>query len=124
MITHSGCLNTEGALCFRPIGPGGGSYSKSAAGPCSLPWPALLHAAWPNYTLPLFTLACHRDVEQDIIPVLRELGIGIVAYSPLGRGFLTGTITSLDDLPADDRRHDFPRFKKGAFEKVRIKQGR
>src|SRR6202043_3373925 len=40
-----------------------------------------------------------RDLEQDVLGTLRELGIGLVAYSPLGRGFLTGQIRSLDDLP-------------------------
>ena len=51
-----------------------------------------------------------RDLEADILPVLRELGIGLVPYSPLGRGFLTGTITSPDDLAADDFRRSNPRF--------------
>jgi aryl-alcohol dehydrogenase-like predicted oxidoreductase len=52
-----------------------------------------------------------RDVEADVLPTCRELGVGFVAYSPLGRGFLTGTITSLDRLdPSDFRRHG-PRFQ-------------
>src|SRR5215203_2784313 len=52
-----------------------------------------------------------RDVEAEILPTLRELGIGLVAYSPLGRGFLTGTIRSTADLPeGDSRGHRFPRF--------------
>ncbi|MFN2583058.1 MAG: aldo/keto reductase [Candidatus Dormibacteria bacterium] len=52
-----------------------------------------------------------RDVEERVLPLLRELGIGFVAYSPLGRGLLTGTITSSADLDADDvRRKRFPRF--------------
>ena len=52
-----------------------------------------------------------RDVEQAVLPVLRELGIGFVAYSPLGRGLLTGAIHSASDLAADDvRRKRFPRF--------------
>ncbi len=51
-----------------------------------------------------------RDVEDEILPTLRELGIGLVAYSPLGRGFLTGQITSPDDLAADDYRRSSPRF--------------
>jgi aryl-alcohol dehydrogenase-like predicted oxidoreductase len=49
--------------------------------------------------------------------VCRELGIGIVAYSPLGRGFLTGAFTKLDDLPEDDWRRTNPRFKEEAFNK-------
>jgi aryl-alcohol dehydrogenase-like predicted oxidoreductase len=51
-----------------------------------------------------------RAVEDDVLPTLRELGIGLVAYSPLGRGFLTGQITSPDDLAADDFRRTSPRF--------------
>jgi len=53
-----------------------------------------------------------RDVEaNDVLTTVRELGIGFVPYSPLGRGFLTGAITSLDDLAADDRRRTYPRFQ-------------
>lgn len=51
-----------------------------------------------------------RDVEPAILPTCRELGIGFVAYAPLGRGYLTGTIPTLDALIADDRRRDHPRF--------------
>lgn len=51
-----------------------------------------------------------RDVETDILPACRELGIGYVAYAPLGRGLLTGRIKSVDDLPPDDRRRRNPRF--------------
>ncbi len=46
-----------------------------------------------------------------MIATLRELGIGLVAYSPLGRGFLTGQIRSIDDLPEDDWRRTNPRFQ-------------
>jgi len=51
-----------------------------------------------------------RDVEEEILPTCRELGIGFVPYSPLGRGFLTGRIAILDDLEEKDRRRDHPRF--------------
>jgi aryl-alcohol dehydrogenase-like predicted oxidoreductase len=51
-----------------------------------------------------------RDPEAEILPLVRELGIGFVAYSPLGRGFLTGQIRSLDQLDADDFRRGNPRF--------------
>lgn len=51
-----------------------------------------------------------RDVEQEILPLCRELGIGFVSYSPLGRGFLTGAITSPESLPPDDVRRNHPRF--------------
>jgi aryl-alcohol dehydrogenase-like predicted oxidoreductase len=52
-----------------------------------------------------------RDVEQEILPTVRELGIGFVPYSPLGRGFLTGTIRSLDQLDESDFRRFNPRFE-------------
>ncbi|HEV2914881.1 MAG TPA: aldo/keto reductase [Pyrinomonadaceae bacterium] len=52
-----------------------------------------------------------RDVEAEILPACRELGIGFVAYSPLGRGFLTGRIKGPESLSEDDRRRDFPRFQ-------------
>jgi aryl-alcohol dehydrogenase-like predicted oxidoreductase len=51
-----------------------------------------------------------RDPEGEVLSTCRDLGIGFVAYSPLGRGFLTGTIASPDDLPAGDRRRKHPRF--------------
>jgi aryl-alcohol dehydrogenase-like predicted oxidoreductase len=58
-----------------------------------------------------------RDVEEEILPTLRELGIGLVAYSPLGRGFLTGQITSPDDFAPDDFRRRNPRFQGANFER-------
>jgi aryl-alcohol dehydrogenase-like predicted oxidoreductase len=57
-----------------------------------------------------------RDVERSVLPTLRELGIGLVAYSPLGRGFLTGQIRTLDDLAPDDFRRHSPRFAQEALE--------
>jgi aryl-alcohol dehydrogenase-like predicted oxidoreductase len=51
-----------------------------------------------------------RDPEDEVLPTLRELGVGLVAYSPLGRGFLTGAITAPQDLPEDDFRRHHPRF--------------
>jgi aryl-alcohol dehydrogenase-like predicted oxidoreductase len=56
-----------------------------------------------------------RDPEDEVLATLRELGIGLVAYSPLGRGFLTGQIRSLDDLPEDDWRRTNPRFQEDAL---------
>jgi aryl-alcohol dehydrogenase-like predicted oxidoreductase len=50
-----------------------------------------------------------------VLPVIRELGIGLVAYSPLGRGFLTGRFTSPNDLPSDDFRASLPRFSADNF---------
>jgi len=57
-----------------------------------------------------------REIEDDILPALRRLGIGFVAYSPLGRGFLTGAIKSREDLAPDDWRLTQPRFAPDAFE--------
>jgi aryl-alcohol dehydrogenase-like predicted oxidoreductase len=57
-----------------------------------------------------------RDAEEKILPVTRELGISLVAYSPLGRGFLTASFRSRSDLIESDRRHDHPRFQEGNFE--------
>ena len=56
-----------------------------------------------------------RDVEDEIVPVCRELGIGFVPYSPLGRGFLTGQITSRNDLPEGDYRRNDPRYSEENF---------
>jgi len=58
-----------------------------------------------------------RDPEDEILPTVRELGIGFVAYSPLGRGFLTGRFRTIDDLPDDDWRRNSPRFQGENFQK-------
>jgi aryl-alcohol dehydrogenase-like predicted oxidoreductase len=58
-----------------------------------------------------------REPEDEILPTVRELGIGFVAYSPLGRGFLSGRIRSIDDLDADDYRRHSPRFQGDNFAK-------
>ncbi len=58
-----------------------------------------------------------RDPEMDILPLCRELGIGLVAYSPLGRGFLTGKLQSINDLAADDFRRHNPRFQGENFKR-------
>jgi aryl-alcohol dehydrogenase-like predicted oxidoreductase len=57
-----------------------------------------------------------RDPEDEVLDTLRELGIGLVAYSPLGRGFLTGQIRSIADLPEDDWRRSNPRFQEEALQ--------
>jgi aryl-alcohol dehydrogenase-like predicted oxidoreductase len=56
-----------------------------------------------------------REVEDEVLPLVRELGIGFVPYSPLGRGFLTGAFKSSDDLIPSDRRHAHPRFQRENF---------
>jgi aryl-alcohol dehydrogenase-like predicted oxidoreductase len=58
-----------------------------------------------------------RDPEDEVLPTCRELGIGFVAYSPLGRGFLTGRFRSIEDLPLDDYRRQSPRFQGENFQK-------
>ncbi|MES2755379.1 MAG: aldo/keto reductase [Pseudomonadota bacterium] len=79
----------------------------SEAGPATLARAAAVHpitALQSEYSL------WERDVEDEILPVCREHGIGFVPYSPLGRGFLAGTIRSLDALGADDWRRQDPRY--------------
>ena len=58
-----------------------------------------------------------RDPEAEVLPTVRELGIGLVAYSPLGRGFLTGQFKSIDDLAPEDSRRHAPRFQGENFQK-------
>ena len=57
-----------------------------------------------------------RNLEADVIPALRELGIGLVPFSPLGRGFLTGEVQRAEDLPANDFRRDDPRYQGANFD--------
>lgn len=68
------------------------------------------HATHPISALQTEYSLWSRFPEEEILPTCRELGIGYVAYSPLGRGFLSGTIRKPDDLVENDRRHDHPRF--------------
>ncbi len=68
------------------------------------------HAEHPMTALQTEYSLWSRDAEESILPTCRELGIGFLAYSPLGRGFLTGRIDSLDRLEEKDRRRDHPRF--------------
>jgi aryl-alcohol dehydrogenase-like predicted oxidoreductase len=68
------------------------------------------HAVHPITALQTEYSLWSRDPEDEILPTVRELGIGFVAYSPLGRGFLTGAITSPDDFAPDDYRRNSPRF--------------
>jgi aryl-alcohol dehydrogenase-like predicted oxidoreductase len=69
------------------------------------------HAVHPIAALQTEYSIWAREPEADILPTLRELGIGFVPYSPLGRGFLTGTLRSLDRLADDDFRHSQPRLQ-------------
>jgi len=69
------------------------------------------HAVHPIAALQTEYSLWSRDPEDEILPTVRALGIGFVAYSPLGRGFLSGRIKSLDDLEPDDYRRNSPRFQ-------------
>jgi aryl-alcohol dehydrogenase-like predicted oxidoreductase len=75
------------------------------------------HAVHPIAALQSEYSLWTRDPEDAVLPTVRELGIGFVAYSPLGRGFLSGRIGSLDDLDPDDFRRRHPRFQPGNFER-------
>jgi len=75
------------------------------------------HAVHPIAALQTEYSLWTRDPEAELLPLLRELGIGFVPYSPLGHGFLTGTIRSPHDLADDDWRKTNPRFSEGNFEK-------
>lgn len=69
------------------------------------------HAVHPVSALQSEYSLWERNLEQDIIPVLRELGIGLVPFSPLGRGFLTGTVKRAEEYPEDDFRRNDPRYQ-------------
>jgi aryl-alcohol dehydrogenase-like predicted oxidoreductase len=75
------------------------------------------HAVHPVAALQTEYSLWTRDPEAELLPLLRELGIGFVPYSPLGHGFLTGSIRSPEDLDDDDWRKTNPRFTRGNFEK-------
>ena len=75
------------------------------------------HAVHPITALQSEYSLWTRNPEDEVLPAIRELGIGFVAYSPLGRGFLSGRIQSVDDLDADDFRRSNPRFQGDNFDK-------
>ena len=75
------------------------------------------HAIQPVTALQTEYSLWTRDVEADILPLLRELGIGLVPYSPLGHGLLTGQIRTVDDFPDDDWRKTNPRFTGENFQR-------
>jgi aryl-alcohol dehydrogenase-like predicted oxidoreductase len=92
-------LITEGKIKHIGLSEAGPETLRRAAGV------APISALQSEYSI------WERDVEEDILPTCRELGIGFVPYSPLGRGFLTGSIRSLDDLPENDWRRQDPRYQ-------------
>nr|WP_243638223.1 aldo/keto reductase [Rubrobacter taiwanensis] len=75
------------------------------------------HATFPISALQSEYSLWSRDPEDEVLPAVRELGIGFVAYSPLGRGFLSGGITAPEDLPEGDWRRNNPRFQGENFRK-------
>ena len=75
------------------------------------------HAIHPIAALQTEYSLWTRDPEEEILPMVRELGIGFVPYSPLGRGFLTGRFKKFEDLPANDFRRNSPRFQGENFKK-------
>jgi aryl-alcohol dehydrogenase-like predicted oxidoreductase len=75
------------------------------------------HATHPITALQTEYSLWTRDPEDEILGVCRELGIGFVAYSPLGRGFLTGQFKKFEDIPANDYRRQSPRFQGENFER-------
>jgi aryl-alcohol dehydrogenase-like predicted oxidoreductase len=86
----------------------------SEAGPATI---RRAHAVHPISALQTEYSLWSRDVEDEILPTVRQLGIGFVAYSPLGRGFLSGQIRRPEDLPEGDFRRANPRFQGENFQK-------
>ncbi|MEU9562934.1 aldo/keto reductase [Streptomyces sp. NPDC048161] len=87
-------------------------FGLSEAGPGTI---RRAHDVWPVAVLQTEYSLWERHLEQEILPVIRDLGIGLVPYSPLGRGFLTGTAVRAEEYPENDyRRHD-PRFQGDNF---------
>jgi aryl-alcohol dehydrogenase-like predicted oxidoreductase len=82
------------------------------------------HRVWPIAAVQLEYSLLYREEAEAVLPVCRELGIGLVAYAPLGRSLLTGQVTRLEDIPEDDRRRQHPRFEAANLEKnvARVKR--
>jgi aryl-alcohol dehydrogenase-like predicted oxidoreductase len=105
---------TVGAMAELVAAGKVGYLGLSEAGPATIRRAASVHpiaALQTEYSL------WSRDVEDELLSLCRELKIGFVAYSPLGRGFLSGGIRSIGDLPEDDRRRRMPRFQGDNFKK-------
>jgi aryl-alcohol dehydrogenase-like predicted oxidoreductase len=75
------------------------------------------HSVHPISVLQSEFSLLYRVEAESTLPTLRELGISFVAYSPLGRSWLSGRVQRLDDIPSDDRRRDHPRFHEANFAK-------
>jgi len=98
-------LVREGKVRFLGLSEAGGEAMRRA------------HTTHPITALQSEYSLWTRDPEDDVLPVCRELGIGFVPYSPLGRGFLTGKIQKPEDLPDDDYRKTTPRFQGENFQR-------
>ena len=97
-------LVNEGKVRFLGLSEAGADSLKKA------------HAIHPIAALQSEYSLWERSIEEEILPICQDLGIGFVPYSPLGRGFLTGQITSRDDLPEDDYRRNDPRYSAENFD--------
>src|SRR5437762_11687079 len=106
--------DTVGALAELVAGGKVRHIGLSEAGPATIRRP---HAVHPIAALQTEYSLWSRDPEAELLPLLRELRIGFVPYSPLGHGFLTGAIRSPEELLDDDWRKNNPRFAEGNFEK-------
>ena len=105
--------DTVGAMS-RLIDQGKVRYiGLSEAAPATI---ARAHAVHPISAVQTEYSLLYRNPAEETLPTCRDRGISYVAYSPLGRGFLTGTIHELDDIPADDRRRQHPRFQEQNFD--------
>ncbi len=97
-------LVTEGKVRYLGLSEAGAATLKKA------------HATHPIAALQSEYSLWERSIEEEILPICQDLGIGFVPYSPLGRGFLTGQINSRDDLPEDDYRRNDPRYSEENFD--------
>ena len=101
-------LVAEGKVRYLGLSEAGPTNLRKAAGVHPI---SALQSEWSLWT---------RDWEHDAFPVARELGIGIVPYSPLGRGFLTGSFANAEEIPAGDYRRTSPRFQAEHFDNNRL----
>ncbi len=104
-VGEMGRLVEEGKVRFLGLSEAGPETIKAA------------HKEYPITALQSEYSLWERGVEEEILPLCDELGIGFVPYSPLGRGFLTGQIKSRDDLPEDDYRRKDPRYSEENFDR-------
>ena len=74
------------------------------------------HRVWPMAALQIEYSLLYREEAEEALAVCRELGIGLVAYAPLGRSLLTGEVSRVEDIPEGDRRRQHPRFEPGNLE--------